>query len=235
MRHEQTSPKLQSPIQSASNGSSNGALSPNASAKALGTSNSNGHTANGHSKTEGTSVGTAYSNGASNPIADGELWQGHSKKEVTRILIQSLADLGFPNAAKQLSTESGLELERPHVASFRQAVLRGDWAEAESILFGGSPDEGGGGDGGGGSAAHQDAIAGYEGRGKAVSWGAWTPQRQGLPLAEGANKSQMQFWMRQQKYLELLEKRDLGGALTTLRSELTPLNFDMARLHQLSR
>lgn len=221
MRLEQASPKApQSPTHPASNGSSNGALSPILSLKA-----SNGAT-NGHGKTESNG---SYSNGT-HVVADSETWQGHNKKEVTRMLIQSLSDLGFPSAAKQLSKESGLELERPHVAAFRQAVLEGEWAEAESILFG-PPN-----DGAGDTQAIEDggAVTAFDDVRKSTR-NAWTPQRQGLPLAGNANESQMRFWIRQQKYLELLEKRDLGGALNTLRSELTPLNFDMPRLHQLSR
>jgi hypothetical protein len=44
----------------------------------------------------------------------------------------------------------------------------------------------------------------------------------------------MMFWMKQQKYLELLERRELGKALTVLRQELTPLHQDVGRLHALS-
>lgn len=45
----------------------------------------------------------------------------------------------------------------------------------------------------------------------------------------------MKFRMREQKYLELLEERDLSGALHVLRHELTPLNQDITKLHELSR
>lgn len=44
----------------------------------------------------------------------------------------------------------------------------------------------------------------------------------------------LKFLLRQQKYLELLENRDLNTALTVLRSELTPLKRDIGRLHALS-
>src|SRR5205823_2032089 len=63
---------------------------------------------------------------------------GHDREEVTRILIQSLNDLGYSGAAAQLSRESGFELETPIVAAFRNAVLQGDWVEAEQLLFGAS-------------------------------------------------------------------------------------------------
>lgn len=124
--------------------------------------------------------------------------------------------------------ESGFTLEGPTVAAFRTAVLNGDWAEAEELLFGtGSYDNGGGID------------LGHTGTyGK--SWGKSRPTAQshrtdGLLLAEGANRDEMLFWLKQQKYLELLERRDLGKALMVLRQELTPLHQDVGRLHVLSR
>ena len=57
----------------------------------------------------------------------------------------------------------------------------------------------------------------------------------GLVLAEGADRGQMLFWMRQQKFLELLDQRELGMALMVLRQELTPLHHDIHQLHALSR
>jgi hypothetical protein len=56
-----------------------------------------------------------------------------------------------------------------------------------------------------------------------------------LVLAEDADRSEMLFYLRQQKFLELLEARELGSALVVLRQELTPLNYDVDRLHALSR
>ncbi|KAJ9617184.1 hypothetical protein H2200_000905 [Cladophialophora chaetospira] len=56
----------------------------------------------------------------------------------------------------------------------------------------------------------------------------------GLVLAEGADRGQMLFWIRQQKFLELLDRRDLGMALMVLRQELTPLGHDIHQLHALS-
>ncbi|RKF55099.1 WD repeat-containing protein 26 [Erysiphe neolycopersici] len=57
---------------------------------------------------------------------------------------------------------------------------------------------------------------------------------QGLALRDGVDMSAMRFWLRQQKYLELLEKRDTGSALMVLRFELTPLYQDTGKLHFLS-
>lgn len=125
---------------------------------------------------------------------------------MTRILIQSLTDLGYNGAAATLSQESGYDLESPLVAAFRNAVLQGEWAEAEELLFGGSTEEGG------------VSIHGT-----------------GLVLQDGVDKNVMRFWLRQQKYLELLEQRDAGRALMVLRLELTPLYQDTGKLHFLSK
>ncbi len=125
---------------------------------------------------------------------------------MTRILIQSLTDLGYDSAASSLSQESGFNLESPTVAKFRNAVLEGEWSQAESLLFGGSLEEGG------------VSIDG-----------------DGLVLQDGVDRNVMRFWLRQQKFLELLEQRDTGRALMVLRLELTPLYQDTAKLHFLSR
>ncbi|CAG8522629.1 10420_t:CDS:10 [Funneliformis caledonium] len=44
----------------------------------------------------------------------------------------------------------------------------------------------------------------------------------------------VRFLIRQQKYLELLEARQIKKALIVLRNELTPLDFNLERLHSLS-
>ncbi|CZT49505.1 related to WD40 repeat-containing protein [Rhynchosporium secalis] len=130
---------------------------------------------------------------------------GHDREEVTRILIQSLTDLGYNSAAASLSQESGFNVESPTVAKFRNAVLTGEWSQAESLLFGGSLEDGG------------VSIDG-----------------DGLVLQDGVDRNVMRFWLRQQKFLELLEQRDTGRALMVLRTELTPLYQDTGKLHFLS-
>lgn len=203
-----TSPRL-------SNGSSNG-LSPTHS-----------KITNGHSNGKAESNGSGSRNGTivSRPLSP--KWLGHDREEVARVLIQSLTDLGYHTSARTLTRESGFELEGPTVAAFRTAVLHGEWSEAEALLFGSSSFDSGGGvgisEGGGKAVAHTDRDY-------------WSNQGySGLKLAEGANKNEMLFWLRQQKYLELLEKKDLGTALMVLRQELTPLHQDVSRLHHLSR
>lgn len=163
---------------------------------------------NGHDKPVQNGSSPAYTNGSGNkagPVRPA-VWNGHSREEVTRILIQGLVDLGYSDAASMLVGESGYELESPSVASFRNAIIEGRWDAAESILLGSDPAEDSG----------QDTID------------------NGLVLGEGADRGQMLFAIRQQKFLELLDQRDLGRALAVLRSELTPLDHDIHQLHALS-
>ena len=135
------------------------------------------------------------------------MYRGHNREELTRILIQGLKDMGYEDSANTLSSESGYELESSVVASFRSAILSGEWTEAERILSGYYQND----DGGGAQSAEQDIV-----------------------LAEGASKDQMLFWIRKQKFLELLVQRDLLSALKVLREELTPLHHDTYQLHSLS-
>jgi len=184
----------------------------------------NGHSSQSNGHANGSSS-PRESNGVALVRPESKEWFQHSREEVTRILIQGLADLGYQESAKMLSRESGFELEGPTVAAFRQAVLLGDWAEAEALLFGsGSQDVDGGVSIPGATGTNSIDLALKDYRG----------YTQGLTLAEGANKDQMLFWLRQQKYLELLEKRDLARALAVLRWELRPLQHETDRLHALS-
>lgn len=139
---------------------------------------------------------------------------GHDREEITRLLIQGLDDLGYNSAANRLSQESGYEVESPTVAAFRNAIIQGQWSEAESLLFG------------------VDTEA--DGGGVSISNGDWQ-HFGGLELAEGADPDGMRFSIREQKYLELLEKQDTGKAMMVLRHELQPLHYDRARLNSLSR
>jgi hypothetical protein len=190
---------------------------------------SNGHsptfskTVNGHSNLKSETNGTAHirSNGFTSPKSFPPIWLGHSREEVTRILIQSLNDLGYSSAASELVHESGFEFENDKVSHFRRAVLEGRWTEAEELLdVGGSVHKQSSSRNGADKPKNQDSTS------KEIS-------NRGLELINGADKTEMIFWMRQQKYLELLEHRDLDTALSVLRHELTPLHQDTDRLHVL--
>ena len=196
---------------------------------------------NGLGKTaNGVSLADGNANGSHSPQANGDAiaglgkntssWFGHDRMEVTRILIQALGDLGYDATAGMLSTESNCELEGPAVAAFRNAVLQGDWVKAEILLFG---SEGYDGQNGVAEDGFQHDSKTQRRRSRKSANGTNPSHR--LALAEGANKNEMLFCVRQQKYLELLEIRDLAGALMVLRQELTPLNQDTHRLHILSR
>lgn len=150
---------------------------------------------------------------------------GHDREEVTRILIQSLSDLGYHNAATTLSRESGYELEVPSVAAFRSAIQAGQWSEAEAILFGRRQDR----------APRLPSAASSVIFDKSSHSPSPDVYSAGLPLSEGANRHEMLFLMRQQKYLELLERDETEAALIVLRQELTPLHQDVSRLHTLTR
>lgn len=157
-------------------------------------------------------------NGSMNTTASSEIrsrqqtFYGHDREQVTRILIQGLSDMGYHNAAESLSRESGFDLETPFASAFRLAILTGDWTEAESLIQG----------------AYDGARTGQEQDGD-------NPSRNGLLLAEDASMREMLFAISEQKYLELLEARDLGAALLVLREELQPLQQDERQLHALSR
>lgn len=176
-------------------------------ASKAGTAYANGtsHPSSSHPASTNGTHKASMANGSS-PARSSEPYLGHDREEVTRIIIQALADMGYHNSADGLSKESGYELESPVVASFRKAVLAGEWDDAERLLFG---------------------------TGTAEAEGA-TPGSTGLVLTQTANPDRMRFWIRQQKLLELLEKEETSKAINVLRTELTPLNLDHKRLHFLS-
>ena len=127
--------------------------------------------------------------------------------------MQGLEDLGYSRAAKQLSQESGYQVESPAVAAFRKAILEGNWLEAEFLLFGGDNEPEGGG----------------------VSINIRDPRNpSGLKLVEHADSHELKFLIREQKYVELLKEDQRGAALMVLQSELQPLNHDPRRLSMLS-
>ncbi|KAJ3546560.1 hypothetical protein NM208_g1933 [Fusarium decemcellulare] len=183
------------PQNGASLGFSNGSTAAQSQQTASGVTNGHKAAVNGSSTRDKNSI-------AAKTNEHPPTYFGHDRQEVTRLLIQALADMGYQAAADNVSQESGYELESPTVAGFRSAVLSGSWPVAEQLLAGAS----------------------FEADG----------QGNGLVLAPGADRSAMRFWLRQQKFLELLEQKDTSRALMVLRGELTPLSHDTAKLHFLS-
>lgn len=61
---------------------------------------------------------------------------GYSKEEVTRLIIQSLQDLGYASSAERLGQESGFNVETVAISELREAILQGTWSAVERLLFG---------------------------------------------------------------------------------------------------
>ncbi|KAL8712912.1 MAG: hypothetical protein Q9225_006852, partial [Loekoesia sp. 1 TL-2023] len=187
------------PDPSTSNGSQH---VPNGSQHLLRQKSAISNGANGHTATNGHTSPHRNELPSSTARASPNTFYGHDREEVTRLLIQGLDDLGYHAAADKLSQESGYEVESSAVAQFREAVLQGDWEQAEALLLGSEPPDGGGG--------------------VSIRNGDY----RGLKLIEGANRDHLRFLVKTQKYLELLESEDLGRALLVLRQELRPLEQD---------
>ena len=175
-----------------------------------------GSSVNGHSSPNGLTPSFTNGNSSATVGARSSAFYGHDREEVTRLLIQGLGDLGYVQSANRLCQESGYEVESPIVAAFRHAVLNGEWSEAESLLF------------------KSDAIP--DGGGVSIRNGTGH-YSQRLEFTEGADRDYMKFILREQKYLEYLEKQDTGRALMVLQTELQPLKpaiWDRSRLNGLS-
>lgn len=181
-------------------------------------------------------------------------YRGHNREEVARILIQGLQDLGYHSSASVLSRESGYRLESPIISRFRRSILRGNWEEAEAIMTNARQP----------GASRQVSFTGTDGNAANGNSANYKPDgsthrhrrhrhkkardivnesqidgefdhSQVLILLDNADRGVMIFAIKQQKYLELVDKRDIPAALTVLQRELTPMHHDVLRLHALSR
>jgi hypothetical protein len=113
------------------------------------------------------------------------------KVEFVRIIAQALFSLGYQQAGSMLEQESGIMLQSPVVAEFRQDILAGEWDKSLGIL----------------------CMIG--------------------PIDEETLKS-ASFLILQQKFLELLDHGETSAALKTLRSEISTLDINTQRVHQLA-
>lgn len=132
MRQENGNTSSQAPMPSTIGGlSSRNGATRNGTFKA----NGNGEVPNrnGFGKQEEDSAASSFAM-LSSPVPSSDYF-GHDREEVTRILMQSLWDLGYSRAAMQLEEDSEYTLETPEVSHFRQAVLKGEWNKAEKLLF----------------------------------------------------------------------------------------------------
>ena len=72
----------------------------------------------------------------------------------------------------------------------------------------------------------------------AVLSGAWAKAElhlSNIPLQENASLEEALFLIREQKFLESLEDKEFTTALSILRTELSPLNINTEKVHNLSR
>ncbi|KAH8947428.1 hypothetical protein BDL97_11G040600 [Sphagnum fallax] len=113
------------------------------------------------------------------------------KVEFVRIIAQALFSLGYQQAGSMLEQESGIMLQSPVVAEFRQDILAGQWDKSLGTL----------------------CMIG--------------------PIDKETLKS-ASFLILQQKFLELLDHGETSAALKTLRSEISTLDINTQRVHQLA-
>lgn len=63
-----------------------------------------------------------------------QLFPEIDKSELTRLIIQSLSDLGYERSSQVLKNESGLELDSPIINNFIAFIKNGDFEQAEGII-----------------------------------------------------------------------------------------------------
>ncbi|CBQ73248.1 conserved hypothetical protein [Sporisorium reilianum SRZ2] len=235
-------------------------MTQNASASTSAAAYSNGGTSNGKSsdqtvKSEASngSSSSSSSNGhrngkapvsaAADEYADAPifspLFPGSSidRRELVKLTLQSLREMGYDAAAKSLETESGITLEHPSITAFRTAVLSGDWRNAERLLIDGLT-----------YAAKR--ILASRGSLDAPPSSSTASSSLSLPgTLESPHQDlidsvlrrpdlvslrSIRFMLQKQRYLELLEANQPKKALNVLREKLTPLSHDTQQLHLLS-
>jgi WD40 repeat protein len=170
------------------------------------------HTNGSHSPSSDRSMRSGLSNGTHHTNGNVDITRcrtssyfGHSRSEVSRLIIQALQDLGYQSSANAMIQESKYELESPKVTDLRNAVLNGNWARAEALLVGtNDPGSEGGVSIENGTSDHNEAIC----------------------LVQGADHNDIRFQIRRQRFLELLEKDKHLIAMKFLQRELTPLCKD---------
>lgn len=139
------------------------------------------------------------------------------REEIVRLLLQSLKEIGYPAAAMTLEVESGFTLDpSPEITSFRQNILSGNWLDVNELL--------------------QREYFKYCDQSDQAEY---TPCQlsptsmkhescdsrisQSLFGVDGHVLKLARFLVMQEKYLELLESRQIRKALVVLRSEIAPL------------
>jgi hypothetical protein len=67
------------------------------------------------------------------------------------------------------------------------------------------------------------------------AWGKAELHLSNIPLQENVSLEEALFLLREQKFLEALEEKDFTSALSILRTEISPLNINIDKVHNLSR
>ncbi|SPO23831.1 uncharacterized protein UTRI_03641_B [Ustilago trichophora] len=166
------------------------------------------------------------------------------RRELVKLTLQSLREMGYDSAAKTLEAESGVTLEHPSITAFRTAVLSGDWRNAERLLIDGLTYaarriQAARGSGSGGSMSLEAPASSSTGS-SSLSLPA-TLESPSQDLIDSVLRRpdlvslrSIRFMLQKQRYLELLEARHTKKALNVLREKLTPLSHDTSQLHLLS-
>lgn len=63
------------------------------------------------------------------------LWRGFDTREVLRLILQTLDEMGYGNVVPFLEEASGVELLHPDVRKLQQSILEGKWKEAGRALL----------------------------------------------------------------------------------------------------
>lgn len=117
---------------------------------------------------------------------------GRGRSDFVRIILQALRENGFERSAEMLREESNIELESSEVATFKEAILNGDYTMALGLLGSLSPD-----------------------------------------LSE-TTMNRIKFEIARERYLELLEERQIKAALGFLREAITPNAAEPKDVHSLA-
>ncbi|OAV88145.1 hypothetical protein PTTG_07615 [Puccinia triticina 1-1 BBBD Race 1] len=139
------------------------------------------------------------------------------REEIVRLLLQSLKEIGYPAAAMTLEVESGFSLDpSPEITSFRQNVLNGKWREVDALLlreylrYSDQSDH---------APINPSPLSPvfnkHDSCDSRIAQSLFGVDAHVLKLAR--------FLVIQEKYLELLESRQIRKALVVLRSEIAPL------------
>ncbi len=229
-----------------SNGSSsNGKTTDLASHADIDAHSSNG-SSNGHRNGKATSLAMdEYADASSfKPLFPGS---SIDRRELVKLTLQSLREMGYDSAAKALESESGVTLEHPSITAFRTAVLSGDWRNAERLLIDGltyaarrihaSRNASSSGSSGLSPEAPPSAATASSSS-SSIPASFESPSQDlidsVLRRPDLVSLKSIRFMIQKQRYLELLEARQTKKALNVLRERLTPLSHDTSQLHLLS-